>query len=239
MKNTTAMKKSTGLKTVSRGAAGRSSSGRSSSGRASTGSRGNATAATASAILDRRVVVSRILQARTNALVVTGLGSATYDAAAHGDHERNFYLWGAMGGAAMIGLGLALAQPKVPVIVLTGDGEMLMGLGAFATIGLKLPPNLKIVILDNELYGETGQQPTATTRTDLAAVASACGIAQSSTVRSAAQVAQLIGPLHDAKSGTMVAVVKIAMTDEVRALPIRDGAHNRARMRLALGLSVD
>ena len=189
--------------------------------------------------LDRRKVVSQILQSRTNALVVTGLGSATYDAAAHGDHERNFYLWGAMGGAAMIGLGLALAQPKVPVLVITGDGEMLMGLGAFATIGLTLPPNLKVIVLDNELYGETGQQPTATTRTDLAAVAQACGIVQSSTVRSAAELAQLIGPLHRADSGTMVTVVKIAMTDEVRALPIRDGAHNRARMRLALGLSVD
>ena len=193
----------------------------------------------APATLDRRVAVSRILQSRTNALVVTGLGSATYDAAAHGDHERNFYLWGAMGGAAMAGLGLALAQPKVPVLVITGDGEMLMGLGAFATIGLKLPPNLKIIVLDNELYGETGQQPTATTRTDLAAVAQACGIEQSSTVRSDAELAQLIKPLHRADSGTMVTVVKIAMTDEVRALPIRDGAHNRARMRLALGLSVD
>ena len=191
------------------------------------------------ATLDRRAVVARILQARTNALVVTGLGSATYDAAAHGDHDRNFYLWGAMGGAAMIGLGLALAQPKLPVLVLTGDGEMLMGLGAFATIGLELPPNLKIVILDNELYGETGQQPTATTRTDMAAVARACGIAQSSTVTTAAELARLIQPLHRANSGTIVAVVKIAMTDEVRALPIRDGAHNRARLRLALGLSVD
>ena len=190
-------------------------------------------------VLDRRAVVSSILQARTDALVVTGLGSATYDAAAHGDHERNFYLWGAMGGAAMIGLGLALAQPKVPVLVITGDGEMLMGLGAFATIGLKLPPNLKIIVLDNELYGETGQQPTATTRTDMAAVAKACGIEHSSTVQTEAQLMQLIKPLHRADSGTMVAVVKIAMTDEVRALPIRDGAYNRARMRLALGLSVD
>ena len=190
-------------------------------------------------VLDRRAVVSSILQARTDALVVTGLGSATYDAAAHGDHERNFYLWGAMGGAAMIGLGLALAQPKVPVLVVTGDGEMLMGLGAFATIGLKRPPNLKIIVLDNELYGETGQQPTATTRTDMAAVAKACGIEHSSTVQTEAQLMQLIKPLHRADSGTMVAVVKIAMTDEVRALPIRDGAYNRARMRLALGLSVD
>ena len=189
--------------------------------------------------LDRRAVVGSILQMRTDALLVTGLGSATYDAAAHGDHERNFYLWGAMGGAAMIGLGLALAQPKVPVLVITGDGEMLMGLGAFATIGLKRPPNLKIIVLDNELYGETGQQPTATTRTDMAAVAKACGIEHSSTVQTEAQLMQLIKPLHRADSGTMVAVVKIAMTDEVRALPIRDGAYNRARMRLALGLSVD
>ena len=189
--------------------------------------------------LDRRVVVRRILHERGNLLVVTGLGSSSYDAMAAGDHPRTFFLWGAMGGAAMIGLGLALAQPKVPVLVITGDGEMLMGLGSLATIGLKRPPNLKIIVLDNELYGETGQQPTATTRTDMAAVAQACGIEHSSTVQTEAQLMQLIKPLHRADSGTMVAVVKIAMTDEVRALPIRDGAYNRARMRLALGLSVD
>ena len=189
--------------------------------------------------LNRREAVGAILKGRSNALIVTGLGSPTYDVAAHGDHERNFYLWGAMGGAAMIGLGLALARPQLPVLVITGEGEMLMGLGAFATIGLQQPPNLKIIVLDNELYGETGAQATATTRTGLAAVAKACGIAQSSTVRSEAALAKLLKPLHRADSGPMVVVIKIKMAEMERAIALRDGAYNKVRLRMALGLSAD
>src|SRR3981081_4576160 len=107
-------------------------------------------------ILYRRGVVSSRLAERKDAIVVGGLGASTYDIAAAGDHDRNFYLWGAMGGAVMIGLGIALAQPKLPVVVITGDGEMLMGIGSLATVGLQKPGNLTIVVLDNEVYGETG-----------------------------------------------------------------------------------
>src|SRR4051794_14632703 len=107
-------------------------------------------------LLDRRRVVSSLLDERNDAIVVGGLGASTYDIAAAGDHDRNFYLWGAMGGAVMIGLGIALAQPKLPVVVITGDGEMLMGMGSLATVGLQSPKNLTIVVLDNEVYGETG-----------------------------------------------------------------------------------
>ena len=189
--------------------------------------------------LNRREAVGAILKGRSNALIVTGLGSPTYDVAAHGDHARNFYLWGAMGGAAMIGLGLALAQPQLPVLVITGDGEMLMGLGAFATIGVQQPPNLKIIVLDNELYGETGAQATATTCTGLAAVAKACGIAQSAIVRTGAALGKLLKPLHRADSGPMVAVIKIKMAEMERAIALRDGAYNKVRMRMALGLSAD
>ena len=110
--------------------------------------------------------------------MVGGLGASTYDIAAAGDHDRNFYLWGAMGGAVMIGLGIALAQPKLPVVVITGDGEMLMGIGSLATVGLQKPKNLTIVVLDNEVYGETGGQASHTAATvDLVGVARACGIA--------------------------------------------------------------
>ena len=112
--------------------------------------------------LDRRKVVARLLQDRKNLLLVTGLGSPTYDAMAAGDDDLNFYLWGAMGSAAMIGFGLAMAQPDRPVLVLTGDGEMLMGLGSLVTIGIRKPRNLTIVVLDNEHYGETGMQPSHT-----------------------------------------------------------------------------
>ena len=128
--------------------------------------------------LDRRRVVAALLANREGALVVGGLGASTNDMAANGDHDRNFYLWGAMGGAVMIGLGLALAQPKLPVVVITGDGEMLMGMGSLATVGLQKPANLSIVVLDNERYGETGGQASHTAMgVDLVGVAKACGIA--------------------------------------------------------------
>ncbi|HEY5128846.1 MAG TPA: thiamine pyrophosphate-dependent enzyme, partial [Bradyrhizobium sp.] len=109
-------------------------------------------------LLDRRSVVSSLLANRKDAIAVGGLGASTYDIAAAGDHDRNFYLWGAMGGAVMIGLGIALAQPTLPVVVITGDGEMLMGIGSLATVGLQQPKNLTILVLDNEVYGETGGQ---------------------------------------------------------------------------------
>src|SRR6201989_2984986 len=129
-------------------------------------------------LLERRSVVSALLEGRKDAVVVGGLGASTYDMAAAGDHDRNFYLWGAMGGAVMIGLGVARAQPKLPVGVITGDGEMLMGMGSLATVGLQKPANLTIVVLDNEAYGETGGQVSHTAATaDLVGVAKACGFA--------------------------------------------------------------
>src|SRR4051812_17752364 len=94
--------------------------------------------------LDRRAVVRELLADRGDLLVVSGLGSPTYDVHAAGDHPGNFYLWGAMGGAALIGLGLALAQPERRVLVITGDGEQLMGLGGLATIAIANPRNLAI-----------------------------------------------------------------------------------------------
>src|ERR1700677_1372435 len=133
--------------------------------------------------LDRRAVVAALLDDPGDLLVVTGLGAATYDAGAAGDRALNFYLWGAMGGTAMIGLGLALAQPNRRVAVLTGDGDMLMGIGSLATIGVKQPRNLAIVVLDNAHYGETGMQPSATkSGIDLVATALACRFKQARAV---------------------------------------------------------
>lgn len=79
-------------------------------------------------LLHRRDVVAALVQDRGDMLVVSGLGSPTYDLMAAGDHDLNYYLWGAMGGAAMIGLGLARTNPDRSVLVVTGDGEMLMGM---------------------------------------------------------------------------------------------------------------
>src|ERR1700730_4705196 len=112
--------------------------------------------------LDRRAAIRVLLAERGDLLVVTGLGSTTYDAASVADDERNFYLWGAMGAAAMVGLGLAIARPDRRVLVATGDGEMLMGLGSLATLGVQHPPNLAIAVFDHGHYGETGMQASHT-----------------------------------------------------------------------------
>jgi len=188
-------------------------------------------------LLERRAVVGRVLAGRRDLAVVGGLGAATYDIAAAGDHDRNFYLWGAMGGAAMLGLGLALAQPNVPVLVVTGDGEMLMGLGAFATIGAQRPGNLSILILDNGLYEETGAQPTHTAMTtDLAAVARACGITDAQVMTDGDAVAGFADRAHRIGNAPTLAVAKIAPSDAPKVLPSRDGAWLRTRMRASFGL---
>ena len=136
--------------------------------------------------LNRREALRTLLRDRERLIVVAGLGSAAYDLAACGDEPLDFPLWGAMGGAAMMGLGLALAQPERTVVVVTGDGEMLMGLGSLATIAAQRPANLRIVVMDNERFGETGQQATHTAMgADLAAVAAGCGFAHVRTVREA------------------------------------------------------
>lgn len=188
--------------------------------------------------LDRRAVVLEIMRGRRDLLVVASLGSPTYDLAAAGDHERNFYLWGAMGGATTFGLGLALAQPKVPVLVLVGDGECLMGLGALATIAVQRPANLSVVVLDNGLYGETGAQRSHTSGglTDLAQVARASGIAETMRIETEAQVKELAERVGRLGAGPLVAVVRIGGEEKPRCIPSRDGVALKARMRRALGL---
>ena len=125
--------------------------------------------------LDRRAAVAALLEDRGELLVVSGLGSPTYDVHAAGDSDANFYLWGAMGSAALIGLGLAQARPDRKILAITGDGEQLMGLGGLATIGVAKPKNLSIVCLDNGHYSASGMQPSAThAGVDLAAAAKAC-----------------------------------------------------------------
>ena len=188
--------------------------------------------------LDRRQVVARLLERRGDALVVGGLGASTYDIAACGDHARNFYLWGAMGGAVMIGLGLALAQPALPVLVITGDGEMLMGLGSLATVGLQQPGNLSIVVLDNEVYGETGGQASHTAvNVDLTGVARACGLKAPAPFTSLADIEGFAAGLPDLALGPRFVSVKIDAANEARVLAIRDGQFIMTRIRASLGLA--
>ena len=185
--------------------------------------------------LNRRVVAATLLRDPDDLLVVTGLGAPSYDAGAAGDRPLNFYLWGAMGGAAMVGLGLALAQPARRVLVLTGDGEMLMGMGALATIAAAGAANLSIAVLDNARYGQTGSPRSHTgLTTDLAAVAAACGWSTTATVRDMDEVVAVTPRLrHEA----LFAVIRISADEEPRYLPPRDGAYLTDRFRRAIGVA--
>lgn len=184
----------------------------------------------------RRAFVARLLAAAPDALVVTGLGSAAYDVFAAGDRDRNYYLWGAMGGASAMGLGLALAQPQHSVVVITGDGEQLMGIGSLATIGAKQPKNLSIVVLDNGHFGETGMQRShSSLGTDLVAVAKGFGIDDAFSVASL-NASDDIARRIQARAGTVFAQVLIDADEPPRALPPRDGPYIKNRFRAALGL---
>lgn len=185
-------------------------------------------------LLNRRDALRALLSGRGKMIVVTGLGSTAYDLASCGDEPLDFPLWGAMGGAAMVGLGLALAQPEHTVLVLTGDGEMLMGMGSLATIAAQHPRNLRIVVMDNERFGETGQQPTHTAMsTDLAAVAAGCGFEHVWTIRQPNELEPLRVDLHTLDE-LLFAVLKVSPEELPRVLPPRDGAYLTHRLRAAL-----
>ena len=184
--------------------------------------------------LNRREVVSRIVRERGDMLLVTGLGSTTWDAAAAGDHPNNFYFWGGMGGAAVAGLGLALAQPDRRVIVLTGDGEILMGLGSLATIAVSAPKNLALCVIDNQHYGETGMQETHTGHgVDVAGMAAAAGFKETMTAWMKKDVEAAIPLLYETK-GPVFVDIKVGTDYVPMVLPMRDGTGIRGRFREAV-----
>lgn len=184
--------------------------------------------------LDRRAAVDELLRERGTLLVVSGLGGTTWDVAASGDHARNFYLWGGMGTAVSVGLGLALAQPRHRVLVITGDGEMLMGVGSLATVAAQAPANLAIAVIDNERYGETGGQLTHTAHTtSLTAMARGAGIANSETLSSLADVSAFRQRFTTAP-GPHFADIKVASANAGMVLPPRDGVVIKHRFRTAV-----
>ncbi|MBR1208228.1 MULTISPECIES: thiamine pyrophosphate-dependent enzyme [unclassified Bradyrhizobium] len=189
--------------------------------------------------LDRRAAVKALLTDRGDLLVISGLGSSSYDVFDAGEHPGNFYLWGAMGGAAMVGLGLALAQPKRPVLVITGDGEQLMGIGSLLTIATKQPGNLSIAVLDNGHFGETGMQLSHSgLGARLEVIASGAGIGHVSDITDMAGIQRFRASLRDLGGGPRLARIRIAAGEVERALPPRDGTYLKNRFRGHLGFQV-
>lgn len=189
--------------------------------------------------LDRREAVRTLLADRGDLLVVSGLGSSSYDVFAAGEHPGNFYLWGAMGGAAMIGLGIALAQPRRPVAVITGDGEQLMGIGSLLTVAAKKPGNLTIIVLDNGHFGETGMQLSHSgLGAQLEVIARGAGL---QSVRAITDIEGIIGfrpEMQNTDAGPRLVRVRITSGRVERALPPRDGVFLKNRFRQNLGLPV-
>ncbi len=184
--------------------------------------------------LRRREVVKKLLDNRDDMLVVAGLGASAWDITAAGDDPLNFPLWGAMGGAVPLGLGLAMAQPSRRVLVITGDGEMLMGIGALATVAIQRPGNLVIVVLDNERYGETGMQLTHTAGcVDLAAIAAGNGISVSSTIVDEKNFNAILPQIRNVP-GPCFFNIKVRAEDLPLVLPPKEGAYLKDRFRRAL-----
>jgi thiamine pyrophosphate-dependent acetolactate synthase large subunit-like protein len=185
--------------------------------------------------IQRRPFVAALLADRNGALVVPGLGSPTWDCSASGDSPEYLYSWGGMGLAVPTALGLALAHPERRVLALTGDGEMLMGIGSLGVVAAQAPKNLAILVLDNQHFGETGRQTGLTSEaTDLCKVAEGFGIAHTMLVTAQGAAAELAAFLFK-KPGPVFAVAKIALSEDPWNLPIKDGAAIARRMRVALG----
>ncbi|MEK9929417.1 MAG: thiamine pyrophosphate-dependent enzyme [Rhodospirillaceae bacterium] len=181
--------------------------------------------------LQRRPVVTKILEPRKDELLITGLGAPTWDVASVSDHPNNFYLWGGMGGAVSTGLGLALAKPERRVLVFTGDGEMLMGMGSLATVAVQKPKNFAVIVLDNERYGETGMQKTATASgVDLSLVARGVGFHIARTIWTLDELSEATNEIYSAH-GPVFYDVKVQPSDDPMVLPEKDGLTMKHRFK--------
>ncbi|MGC2203981.1 MAG: thiamine pyrophosphate-dependent enzyme [Stellaceae bacterium] len=165
-------------------------------------------------ILDRRDAVPALIGRHEDFLIVSGLAGTSRDVAAlTGDAAHTYTMAGAMGGACMIGLGLALAQPQRRVLVVTGDGELLMNVSALATIAVMNAPNLAIVCVDNGHYGETGYQKSHTSLgVDLEAIAAGSGIRATRTISAEEELAAG-GRLLREGNGTVFVLLRVKPTD--------------------------
>ncbi|MBT5047078.1 MAG: thiamine pyrophosphate-binding protein [Rhodospirillaceae bacterium] len=150
--------------------------------------------------LDRRTLLADLVPNPGRYLMISGLAGASKDAAAHTDDSANlFTMAGTMGASVSMGLGVALSAPSKDVIVFAGDGELIMNVGALATVASMMPANLSIVCIDNGCHGETGGQKGHTARrTNLALMAEGAGLPSVMTIQTQEQVAGAATFLTDA-----------------------------------------
>lgn len=157
--------------------------------------------------LKRAEAVPKLIGNPADFLLVAGLAGTAKDIGHIAGETNSFLFGGAMGGATMAGLGLALAQPKRRVLVATGDGDLLMSLGSLATIAAAGPQNLAILCVDNGLYSETGSQRTHTTfGTDLKMVAEGCGFSVVHEVAAESDIAAAAQALRQSNGPVFVAL---------------------------------
>jgi len=186
-------------------------------------------------VLDRRQAVPALVGRHEDFLIVTGLAGTAKDVASlTRDGAHAFTMAGAMGAACMTGLGLALARPDKRVLVLTGDGELLMNVGALATIAVINPANLSIVCVDNGHYGETGYQKSHTSLgVDLEKMAAGAGIKRTRTVATEGEIAEGARLLREG-NGTAFVVLRVKPDDPPSYKRNMEPASCRIRFRGAL-----
>ena len=185
--------------------------------------------------LDRIDAVPKIIGKPGDMLFVAGLAGTSKDIAHITNDGPNFFgMAGAMGAAVSMGLGLALARPDKKVVVATGDGELLMNIGALATVSIMNPPNLSILCVDNGHYGETGYQLSHTSLgVDLEQMAIGAGIKSTMTVESEDQIAAGARMLRES-NGTCFVLLRVKPTDPLKFKRDLDPAATRVRFRLGM-----
>jgi thiamine pyrophosphate-dependent acetolactate synthase large subunit-like protein len=184
--------------------------------------------------MDRLEATRHLVTLLTDEAVIASLGHPAYDLFAAADRPEHFYTWGSMGLASSIGLGLAMARPDRRVVVLDGDGSLLMNLGSLATIGWVRPANLVLIVWDNALYGTTGGQPTATAHTaDLEAAARAMGFASTATVRTSDALGAAFARTREVPGPWMI-VAKVTESPPIAKPPL-DCVSIKQRFMAAMG----
>ncbi len=185
--------------------------------------------------MDRREAVPALIGEHEDFLIVSGLAGTSRDMASlTGDAANLFTMAGAMGAASAMGLGLALAQPEKRVLVITGDGELLMNVGTLATIAVLNPSNLSIVCVDNGHYGETGYQKSHTSRgVDLERIAIGAGFKMTCTIEREDQLADGGRMLRETNSASFV-LLRVSIKEPPAVKRLMEPAAARVRFRTGL-----